>query len=149
MTKKAKKGKLFSSIVSAFSKKAARRAVKPKKKAVKKLSKKEVRKPVKKIKRKTVIKKMPVRKIKGKAVIKKKVSKIRKKKVKKEAKKVVKKPKAKKEEVEVGFEEVVIQCPSCGREFRIVKSSGFSTEGMLCQRCAAGGGMGLEEEGEF
>jgi len=72
------------------------------------------------------------------------------KKSKKPAKKVVKKAgKSKEEKFEVGFEEVVMRCSSCGREFRIVKSSGFSTEGMLCQRCAAGGGMGFEGDKDF
>ncbi len=70
--------------------------------------------------------------------------------VKKPAKRAVKKPgRTKEDNFEVGFEEVVIRCPSCGREFRIVKSSGFSTEGMLCQRCAAGGGIGFEEDSDF
>ncbi|MBW2974543.1 hypothetical protein KY366_02395 [Candidatus Woesearchaeota archaeon] len=55
----------------------------------------------------------------------------------------------KKDAFEAGFEEVVIKCPSCGREFRVVKSSSFSMEGMLCQRCAAGGGVGLEENDDF
>jgi Zn finger protein HypA/HybF involved in hydrogenase expression len=152
MAKKAKKGKLFSSIVSAFSKKASSKP--RKKKPVKKATiKKKVKKPVK---RKAVIKKKPVKKIKRKVISKKKpvkkVSKKRvvtKRRVKKQIKKVVKKPKVKEDKFVVGFEEVVIKCPSCGRGFRIVKSSGFSTEGMLCQRCAAGGGMGLEEEGEL
>ncbi len=64
--------------------------------------------------------------------------------------KSVGKRKAEKEEkFEVGFEEVIVKCPSCGREFRVVKSSGFSMEGMLCQRCAAGGGIGLEEGNDF
>jgi len=73
-----------------------------------------------------------------------------KKKVKKPKRKGAVSKKAKKEEkFEVGFEEVVIKCPSCGREFRIVKSSGFSSEGMLCQRCAAGGGVGFKGEVEF
>lgn len=61
---------------------------------------------------------------------------------------ISKKPAKKQEKFEVGFEEVVIRCPSCGREFKIVKSSGFSAEGMLCQRCAAGGGIGFEEESD-
>lgn len=63
-------------------------------------------------------------------------------------KKAVRKPRKKRavkeEKLEVGFEEVIIKCPSCDREFRIVKSSGFSAEGMLCQRCSAGGGVGFE-----
>lgn len=41
----------------------------------------------------------------------------------------------------IGFEEVTIVCPCCGRSFTIVKSSGFSTEGMLCQRCSVSGGV--------
>jgi len=58
--------------------------------------------------------------------------------------------KAKQEQkLEVGYEEVIVKCPSCGREFRLIKSSAFSTEGMLCQRCAAGGGVGLEEDDDF
>lgn len=70
--------------------------------------------------------------------------------VKKPAKRAVKKSsRAKEDNFVVGFEEVVIRCSSCGREFRIVKSSGFSTEGMLCQRCAAGGGIGFEEDSDF
>ena len=55
----------------------------------------------------------------------------------------------KEERFEGGFEEVIVRCASCGREFRIVKSSGFSTEGMLCQRCSAGGGIGPEEEDDY
>ena len=63
--------------------------------------------------------------------------------------KSVRRKMAKKEENDVvGFEEVVITCSSCGRDFRIVKSSGFSTEGMLCQRCSAGGGVSFEDEGD-
>ena len=65
-------------------------------------------------------------------------------------KKIVSKKAPKKEEkFVVGFEEVTVRCPSCGREFRIVKSSRFSTEGMLCQRCAAGGGLGFEDDNAF
>lgn len=65
-------------------------------------------------------------------------------------KRAVSRKSAKKEErFEVGFEEVIVKCPNCGREFRVVKSSGFSMEGMLCQRCAAGGGIGLEESDDF
>ena len=116
-------------------KKTLGRKKKPVKRAV---SKKKVKRPVK---RKAVIKKRPVKRIKRKVVSKKKpvkkISKRRvvsKRKVKKQIRKVVKKPKGKEEKFEVGFEEVVIKCPSCGRGFRIVKSSGFSTEGMLCQR---------------
>jgi len=63
--------------------------------------------------------------------------------------KVIKRKTAKEEKFEVGFEEVVVHCPSCGREFRIVKSAGFSMEGMLCQRCAAGGGIGFEGSDDF
>lgn len=72
-----------------------------------------------------------------------------KKAVKKVRKKATRKKKAEEEKFDVGFEEVIIKCPSCGREFKVVKSSGFSMEGMLCQRCAAGGGIGFEGEGEF
>ena len=60
-----------------------------------------------------------------------------------------KKPAPKEDKFVVGFEEVTVRCPSCGREFRIVKSSAFNTEGMLCQRCAAGGGMGFEDDSDF
>jgi CRISPR/Cas system-associated protein Cas10 (large subunit of type III CRISPR-Cas system) len=65
--------------------------------------------------------------------------------------KVVKKPIIKKsrkdEPFEVGFEEVEIRCPSCGRKFRVVKSAKFDTEGMLCQRCASGvGRLGFDED---
>ena len=72
-----------------------------------------------------------------------------KKNIGKKVSKKVGRSKSKEEKFEVGFEEVVISCPSCGREFRIVKSSGFSTEGMLCQRCAAGGGVGFEGDDDF
>jgi hypothetical protein len=71
------------------------------------------------------------------------------KKVKKKAKKAGSKKSSKEDASFVGFEEVVVKCPSCGREFRMVKSSSFSTEGMLCQRCAAGGGVGFEEDSDF
>lgn len=91
---------------------------------------------------------------KGKVKPKKKkpvryVVKMKKAGVKKPAKGAVRKPsvkkssKTKEKEFVVGFEEIIVKCPSCGRQFRIVKSSGFSMEGMLCQRCAAGGGEGL------
>ena len=83
---------------------------------------------------------------------KKKIVKVKRKKakVKKAVKRVVRKPsKAKEEKFEIGFEEVIVKCPSCGREFRVVKSSKFSIEGMLCQRCAAGGGIGFEGSDDF
>ncbi len=64
-------------------------------------------------------------------------------------KKDVSKKSPKEDNFEVGFEEVVVKCPSCGREFRIVKSAGFSAEGMLCQRCSAGGGMGFEGDDDY
>ena len=35
-------------------------------------------------------------------------------------------------------EEVIIRCANCGREIRVVKKRGYSTEGILCQRCAMG-----------
>jgi len=77
-----------------------------------------------------------------------------KKKTKKESKKAkqrIKKShlKTKEPKFEIGFEEVTFRCSCCGREFRMVKSSGFSTEGMLCQRCAAGGGRGFDEDNDF
>ncbi len=112
--------------------------VKKKKKAKKGLSKvfmKKVKKKGKPIVHKARTKKVAIRKI-GKTVVRKRT-----------IKKVVRKPsKAKEEKFVVGFEEVVVKCPSCGRAFRVVKSSGFSMEGMLCQRCAAGGGGGLGEK---
>ncbi len=80
---------------------------------------------------------------------KKKGSKKAKKASRKPSKKIGKKPAKKDEKFEVGFEEVIVRCPSCGKDFRIVKSSSFSTEGMLCQRCAAGGGMGFEDDSDF
>ena len=76
-----------------------------------------------------------------KAKVGKKKAKASKKPIKKKA---VRKPKS--EKFQIGFEEVTVKCPSCGREFRMIKSSQFSTEGMLCQRCAAGGGVGFEED---
>ncbi|MEA2036583.1 MAG: hypothetical protein U9O94_03690 [Nanoarchaeota archaeon] len=86
---------------------------------------------------------------------KKKKAKTSNKKVKKPAKdpkranKAVKKARSKvskKDDFVVGFEEVVIRCPCCNREFTMVKSSGFSTEGMLCQRCSAGGGTDFGDD---
>jgi hypothetical protein len=44
------------------------------------------------------------------------------------------------------FEEVTVKCPSCGREFRMVKSAGFDAAGMLCHRCSAGGGMDFDDD---
>lgn len=35
-------------------------------------------------------------------------------------------------------EEVLIRCANCGREIKIVKKEGYSTEGMLCQQCSMG-----------
>ncbi|MBI2575167.1 hypothetical protein HYV82_04760 [Candidatus Woesearchaeota archaeon] len=51
------------------------------------------------------------------------------------------KPKARQEkryETEGIYEETVIMCPGCGRETKVIKLSGISSEGMLCQRCAKG-----------
>ena len=102
--------------------------------------------------------KQPVRKkvkvkpkSKKKAVSKVKIKKVKvKKTAKKTVKKIVRKPsKAKEEKFEIGFEEVVVKCPSCDREFRIVKSSKFSIEGMLCQRCATGGGIAFGGNDDF
>jgi len=90
-------------------------------------------------------------KSKKKAVSKVKIKKAKvKKSAKKAVKRVVRKPsKVKEEKFEVGFEEVVVKCPSCGREFKVVKSSKFSIEGMLCQRCATGGGIAFGGNDEF
>lgn len=98
-----------------------------------------------KAKKGSLLSKLVRRKVKGHKKSKKKVGKM----VKRVKKAVKKTSKADEGNFEIGFEEVVIRCGSCGREFRIVKSSGFSTEGMLCQRCAAGGGMGFEEDSDF
>ncbi|HZX44145.1 MAG TPA: hypothetical protein VFF28_00525 [Candidatus Nanoarchaeia archaeon] len=65
------------------------------------------------------------------------------------SKKKVEKLKPAKASVDVGFEEVTVKCPNCGKVFRVIKSSGFSMEGMLCQRCAAGGGIGLDQDADF
>lgn len=94
-------------------------------------------------KKKKSIKKAPIKK--KKSVLKKKTVRKVKKPVKKVRKKIVLK-KTKEDNFVVGFEEVTVKCPSCSREFRVVKSSGFSMEGMLCQRCAAGGGVGFALE---
>jgi len=105
------------------------------------------------VKKKKKSKLWPFGKKKSKKAKVKKV--VERKKVKKTRKKAVKKvikrsrSRGKGEKFEVAFEEVVIKCPSCGREFRIVKSAGFSPEGMLCQRCSAGGGVGLEGGDDF
>jgi hypothetical protein len=96
--------------------------------------------------------KRPIRKkAKVKPKSKKKAVKAKvKKAAKKTVKRVIRKPsKVKEEKFEVGFEEVVVKCPSCGREFRVVKSSKFSIEGMLCQRCATGGGIAFGGNDEF
>jgi len=70
--------------------------------------------------------------------------------VKKVSKKTSKIKKGRKEDnFVVGFEEVKVTCASCGREFMVVKSSGFSMDGMLCQRCSAGGGVGFEGSDDF
>ncbi len=36
------------------------------------------------------------------------------------------------------LEQVTVTCPNCGREYSMVKISGISTEGMVCQRCQVG-----------
>ena len=84
-------------------------------------------------------KKKPIKRVKKKVSVKKSPKKAQ----------ISKTPVKKEDKFVVGFEEVVVRCPSCGREFRIVKSSAFNTEGMLCQRCAAGGGMGFEDDSDF
>ena len=51
------------------------------------------------------------------------------------------KPEARQEkryETEGVYEETVVMCPGCDRETKVIKLSGISTEGMLCQRCAKG-----------
>ncbi|MBU0628432.1 MAG: hypothetical protein KKC75_04530 [Nanoarchaeota archaeon] len=84
-------------------------------------------------------KKKPVKKVKKKVSAKKSPKKVQ----------ISKKQAKKEEKFVVGFEEVIVKCPNCGREFKIVKSSAFNTEGMLCQRCAAGGGLGFEDDSDF
>ena len=37
-----------------------------------------------------------------------------------------------------GFEEVEFICASCGKKVKMLKVKGFSTEGMLCQKCSFG-----------
>lgn len=49
-----------------------------------------------------------------------------------------KKKEQKRYETEGVYEETVITCPGCGRETKVIKLSGISTEAMLCQRCAKG-----------
>jgi len=36
------------------------------------------------------------------------------------------------------YEEVIVNCSNCGKEMKIIKVSGYSTEGMLCQKCGFG-----------
>ncbi len=85
--------------------------------------------------------------LKRRLVKKSKVSKIKVRKIVKKAR-ISKKSKVDDDFV-VGFEEIKVTCASCGREFRVVKSSGFSMDGMLCQRCAAGGGVGFEGSDDY
>jgi len=107
------------------------------------------KKKVKKAKKVKWLRRLVRRKIKKSKPVKKKTFRnVGKKKALKKVKKSFRKA-GKEEKFEVGFEEVTVKCPSCGREFRVVKSSGFSMEGMLCQRCAAGGGVGLEGDDDF
>jgi len=77
----------------------------------------------------------------------KKKKKASKKPIRKKSARKVKKKKA--EQFQVAFEEVTVACSNCRRKFIIVKSSGFGTEGMLCQRCSAGGGVGIEEQDDI
>jgi predicted ATP-grasp superfamily ATP-dependent carboligase len=103
----------------------------------------------KKAKKGNLLKRLVRKKVKKPKTIKRRVSKNVKKSKKPAKKTMMKTSKSKEDKFGAGFEEVVMKCSSCGREFRIVKSSGFSTEGMLCQRCAAGGGMGFEGDNDF
>lgn len=53
----------------------------------------------------------------------------------KKAKKTSKKSKA---PVIGGYEEVEFTCSNCGKQVKMIKISGYSTEGLLCQRCGQG-----------
>lgn len=43
-----------------------------------------------------------------------------------------------------GYEEVEFVCANCGKKVKMIKLKGYSTEGLLCQRCSLG-----EERPEF
>jgi len=36
------------------------------------------------------------------------------------------------------FEEIEFICSSCGKKVKMIKNKGYSTEGLLCQRCSFG-----------
>jgi DNA-directed RNA polymerase subunit RPC12/RpoP len=36
------------------------------------------------------------------------------------------------------YEEVEFVCAACGKKVKMLKTTGISTEGMLCQRCGLG-----------
>lgn len=38
------------------------------------------------------------------------------------------------------FEEIEFTCINCGKVVKMVKQTGMSTEGLLCQRCSVGEG---------
>ena len=37
-----------------------------------------------------------------------------------------------------GYEEVEFTCANCGKHVKMIKVTGYSTEGLLCQRCGQG-----------
>mgnify|MGYP006302028413 CR=1 FL=1 len=39
---------------------------------------------------------------------------------------------------EVGFEEFVVKCCSCGKEGKIIAYTGYDTSSYVCQRCSLG-----------
>jgi len=40
--------------------------------------------------------------------------------------------------METQFEEVEFECSNCHRKIKMLKRKGYSTEGLLCQRCGLG-----------
>lgn len=60
------------------------------------------------------------------------------KKVAKSMPKTPKKPKSQNLDTAGIYEETTITCPGCGRVSKVIKLSGVSTEGLICQRCAKG-----------
>jgi len=47
--------------------------------------------------------------------------------------------------VKVDFEEKIIKCASCGKKIKVIIRKGYSTEGLLCQKC----GLGIDKLDEY
>jgi DNA-directed RNA polymerase subunit RPC12/RpoP len=44
------------------------------------------------------------------------------------------------------FEEVEFVCSNCGKKVKMIKRKGYSTEGLLCQKCGLSEEIGVDTD---